>query len=135
MTNYVIIEYMDKIILNNTFRKTTARVLLYKDKKEYVGVCLDFDIVVRGKTTRKVWSCIKELVEIYLENAVKNKLPVDVLNRPAPKQYWGKYLKFLEYEKAKIESKNKTPGVSRKPSSPSVTVFNQQYQNGRAFAF
>ena len=123
---------MSKTITNNTYEKGRARALLYKEGDEFVGVCLDLDILVRGKSIKKVWSCLKDMVESYIENALHNKLPDKVLNRPAPKKYWDKYRDFIEHEKKKLESKKPPTTISK--YTPPLSVFNQGYADGRMYA-
>ena len=115
---------MSKINLHNTYKSGIARVIIYKSGSEYRAVCLDFDIVVAGNNQKKVVETIKNLVEGYVENASKNKLPEIVLNRPAAKKYWKKYQELLDHEKNDLGKVD----IGIQTSKP-ITFFRAPYLN------
>ncbi len=121
-----------KLVFNNTYKRGNARVLVYKEGSKYVGVCLEFDLVIYGKKLAETVTCIKEMVEGYLANAKENNLPVDVLNRPAPKKYWNKYNEFLKLEQRRLSTTTLSSAVNQKIFQ--TLVLSQPYMHGRLFA-
>ena len=75
----------------NTKKEGIIEYIVYKDGKDYIGVCLTFDIVEEGNNATELMKSIKEAAELHLETVIKNKLSDDLLNRYAPKKYWIKY--------------------------------------------
>lgn len=77
----------------------TYRILAYKDKNTYTGVCLDLDIVEEGHTSlEEARLSIQEAVEVYLESVLKTAAEPSerqtLLFRPAPREYWEKAKKL-----------------------------------------
>lgn len=75
----------------NTKENGTIEYIVYEEGKNFVGVCLTFDIVEEGENPTELLKSIKESAELHLETVIKNKLSDDLLNRYAPKEYWNKY--------------------------------------------
>lgn len=95
--------------MKNTKEKGTIQFLVYKSGKSYVGVCLTFDIVEEGSNPKELTQSIIEAAKLHLETVIKHDLSDDLLNRPAPKEYWDKFYATLR----EIESqKNKYTGGS-----------------------
>lgn len=82
--------------MDTNFKKP-LRFIIYKRPKDknYTGVCLDFDIVEEGKDLQLLKRSLLEAAEGYLEAISKKDLDKNLLNRPAPRQYW-KILQELE---------------------------------------
>jgi predicted RNase H-like HicB family nuclease len=93
----------------NTKQHGLARIFVFPEKNNYVAVCLDLDIIEEAATREDVLAQINEAVIGYIENAIKNNLDDKVLNRPAPKEYWDlfeKYLKWISPRKEEIKVSN-----------------------------
>ena len=115
--------------LNNTRNNGRARIFIYKDNDKFVGVCLEFDLVVCGKTQLITCQLLLEMVKGYVQNAWENNLPDSVLNRPAPKKYWNVYNKFIENQRP-----NKTFTSSNEIRSARIaTLIENGYQNGKLY--
>jgi len=73
---------------NNTYSSGKVSFLIFKEKDKFVGVCLEFDLEATGKTAKEAQDRIEEYAKGWHENVVKNKLPEELLNKEAPKEYW-----------------------------------------------
>lgn len=124
---------MKKLLFINTYKKGYVRGLVYKEGKKYVGVCLELDLVIHGDNLFTTGECLTKMVKGYLENAVKNKLPESVLNRPAPDKYWAKFNEAIEFERQMMLRKALT-GVREQKTSPTMILRNN-FSQGRQFAF
>lgn len=74
----------------NTKEKGLFRFVVFQEKNDYVGVCLDLDIVEYGNNPEKLMESIKEAAFSYLGAVRSENLPDKYLNRFAPKKYWNK---------------------------------------------
>ncbi|MDD5750044.1 MAG: hypothetical protein PHU56_00100 [Candidatus Pacebacteria bacterium] len=89
--------------LNNKREQGIARILIYPEKKKYIGVCLDFDIIEETESKEGAINQIKEATRGYIINVWKNKLDDSLLNRPAPEKYWKIYEEYSRFITAKNE--------------------------------
>lgn len=116
LTGWYFLDYMktktSKLLFNNTRSVGRVTVLVMPEGKEFVGVCLEFDLVVKEKTHEKAKKQIGDYVDAWLDNAIKNNLPNEVLNRPAPKKYWVAYERFLENQKEKVAAREKAIAIN-----------------------
>lgn len=99
--------------LGNKKEQGIARILIYPERKKYIGVCLDFDIIEEAESKEEAINQIKEATRGYIINAWKNNLDNSLLNRPAPEKYWRIYQKYSRFIAAKNEGKvkNITPEI------------------------
>ena len=82
--------------MRNTKQQGRFTLFVYQEKPNYyIGVNLDFDLIQEGRTAPEVMEKIKKTSLGYLETIIKKGLSDDLLNRPAPKEYWGKYRMLL----------------------------------------
>ncbi|MCL5268867.1 MAG: type II toxin-antitoxin system HicB family antitoxin [Bacteroidetes bacterium] len=59
------------------------RSVLIKEANAYSAICLDTDVASDGETAEQAKASLQEAVELYIESAVENNLPVI---RPIPKE-------------------------------------------------
>lgn len=98
-----------KLLFNNTYNSGSINLLILEEKKDkYIGVCLEFDLEIEAKTLEKAKEQIVDYTHLWLRNAIKHKLPEEVLNRPAPKKYWKIYKDLVEQDLKKLEAEKKT---------------------------
>lgn len=78
-------------------KKYVFRVLVYKEADEtYTAVCLDLDIVEENhQTLQQATMSINEAVESHLKAAGEIGFPKELINRPAPKEYWRKLSEII----------------------------------------
>ena len=76
--------------MKNTKGQGQFRFVIYKRPGEriYTGVCLDLDIVEEDKDPVALRKSLEEAAEGYLEAVAKKNLDDELLNKPAPKEYW-----------------------------------------------
>ena len=87
---------MENKHMKNTKKQGKFTLFVYREKPNYyIGVNLDFDLIQEGKTAPETIEKIKEASLGYLETVIKKNLSDDLLNRPAPKEYWERYRKSL----------------------------------------
>ena len=120
---------MKKLRFNNTYAFGTTTFVFTKEGDDFVGVCLEFDLMVKGKTRDEVEIQLRDYANAWLENARKHKLPEEVLNRPAPKKYWKIYQKLLADEQARAGAQRSLHSLK-----PLVTSFKSPYDHQAQFA-
>lgn len=82
--------------MKNTKKEGRFTLFVYQEKPNYyIGVNLDFDLIQEGETALETMIRIKGASLGYLETVIKNNLSDDLLNKPAPKEYWKKYRVLL----------------------------------------
>ncbi len=104
----------------NTKEKGVIELLVYKEGKSFVGVCLTFDIVEEGNNPSELMRSIREAAELHLEVVIKNNLSDKLLNRYAPEEYWKKY--FETAKKIKNPSLMNTNSLIVSPYQSSLTT-------------
>lgn len=73
----------------NTKKSGQVRYLIFQEADGgFCAVCLDFDIIEWGTDENELTKSIKEAASSYLQGVIKSNLPDELLNRPAPAQYW-----------------------------------------------
>lgn len=123
-----------KLAFNNTYNSGRVTFLIFKEKKLYTGVCLEFDLMVQAPTPEEAREHIEDLASAWLKNVIKNRLPEKLLNKSAPKKYWAI---AKEIEK-KVETKRGQLTIAKlaqRPNAPSVLYFSivQNYLGYGAF--
>ena len=104
----------------NTKEKGVIELLVYKEGKNYIGVCLTFDIVEEGNNPSELMKSIREAAELHLEVVIKNNLSDELLNRYAPEEYWSKY--FETAKKLENPSLAHTNSLIVSPYQSSLTA-------------
>ena len=121
----------------NTKEKGSFYFLLYKEKNDYVAVCLNLNLIEYGKNPKELWISIKEAAFAHLGAVRKKNLPDELLNSFAPQKFWKK----LDDLRLKKPKKFTTP-LLKKPSLLEVDLSNsvfyqamQPYQGKNFFDF
>lgn len=126
---------MNKLLFGNTYKRGRMTYIAFKEGGKYIAVCLEFDLEVEAKSLDLAKEYIEDLSHAWLENVTKNKLPEELLNRPAPKKYWEMLALIKRVIEAKenmlLEKKRKAVEVS---SHPLLSEF-RSYRNGNSLAF
>lgn len=76
------------------------RNIAYQEKDgSFTGVCLDLDIVEQGHTTlQEAILSINDAILSHFNAAKKMGFPKELINRPAPKEYWNKLKEFTKQQ-------------------------------------
>lgn len=117
----------NKLLFNNTYNSGSVTMIVFKNNSKFTGVCLEFDLAVEGDTLQETKEELFDYARLWHKNAVENKLPEIVLNRPAEEKYWEIYKIILKEEEKKIRLKNQVTTATNKPfvasSLPYTTIF------------
>lgn len=87
----------------NTKTRGTMRFLFLQEKKQFLGVCLDFNLVEEGRTFEEVKKHLFVASRLHLQTVIDKKLSDSLLNRHAHKKYWEMY-ESIQKNKAKKQS-------------------------------
>lgn len=85
-----------RLRVKNTKHRGLLEFLVYPEKDKYVGVCLTLDIVEEGSDPNRLIESLREAARGHVLLVLKKNLSDDLLNRPAPDEYWAKYFEALE---------------------------------------
>lgn len=94
----------------NTKKSGLIEFFGYSSGNKFTGVCLTFDIIEEGKNPEEVMRSVEEAAILHLRTVCEKNLSDKLLNRYAPKEFWGKYFDFqksIQEEKllrARLES-------------------------------
>ncbi len=68
------------------------RSIAYQEKDgSFTGVCLDLDIVEEGHASlQETILSINDAIDSFIDAAAKLGYPKELINRPAPMEYWNK---------------------------------------------
>jgi len=95
--------------MRNTKKQGKFILFVYQEKPNYyIGVNLNFDLIQEGKTPEETMQRLKDASLNYLKTIIKKNYPDDLLNKPAPKEYWIKFEKFLKREVKEIKKRTET---------------------------
>jgi hypothetical protein len=75
----------------NTKKFGKLRFVVYKEKNQFVGVCLELDEIVIENSIEKAANRIFEASKGYVETVIKENLSDELLNQRAPIKYYIKY--------------------------------------------
>jgi len=92
-------------VMNNTKHHGFAQIFFYPKGDGYVGVCLELDIVDDSKSFPELRERMVRNVTSYVSHVVGNGLDRSLLNRPAPKEYWEMFQKYInQIQKPSIQA-------------------------------
>lgn len=117
---------MKNLLFDNTYDSGKVTYLILKEKNKFIGVCLEFDLIVQENTPQETKEQIEDYAHTWLENVATNKLPEELLNKPAPKKYWALYKKLLAEEEKKVETE-KEKLVNFRSGNSNVASFQVPY--------
>lgn len=92
--------------IKNTKKKGFYEFFVFPKKRgHYVGICLTLNIVDEGEDPQKIMKDIISAAIGHIKIVINKNLSDELLNRPAPKEYWNRYEEFIrqgqETEKGK----------------------------------
>lgn len=80
-------------IIHNTKERGIISFLFFREKKNYIGICLSFNIIEEGSDFEMVKKHLITSTKLHLETVYEKNLSDDLLNRHADKKYWEIYWK------------------------------------------
>ena len=100
---------MNLATMKNTKDQGIIRFITIPDKENgFLGVCLDFDIVISGENRRAVMDRVQESAMGHLSIVVEKGLSDSLLNRKAPMRYWDIYEMMNEHTKLRARKAKET---------------------------
>lgn len=105
----------------NTKQKGELTFITFEEEGDYIGVCLNFNLVEYGKEPVKLEKSIEEAALSYLEAVRKKGLSDGYLNVGTEKKYIDK-LKEIDW----TEELNRRTKRSRKAKEPTFFTFKKQ---------
>ena len=100
-----------KLVFNNTYKFGRLSFIVFKEGEEYTAACLEFDLLAKADTKLQAIEEINDAAEAWLMNVIENKLPEELLNRPAPKRYWNIRKKILK-DTQERKGKSRVPATA-----------------------
>ncbi len=94
---------------NSSFQ---SRVFVYKKKNLFVGVALDFDLIVQGKNMVEALERLNDGVRTYLRMCTDENESDQEIYRKAPNKYFKLYDFLLDLQKKKCEERKQMEGFS-----------------------
>ena len=82
-----------------------TRVIAYKKGDIYLGVALDFDLLVQGDSLNEALVELKNGITSYLMSCMKDNEADEKIYRTAPKKYLRLHDLFLDLQKNQEQSK------------------------------
>ena len=96
---------MKELRFNNTYKSSRVTFLVIPENDKFIGVCLEFDLVIRADSMREAQEQIQDYANLWFKNAVKNRLPEEVLNRSADSKYWNVFKKLVRRDHERLQQK------------------------------
>lgn len=93
--------------MRNTKKQGKFTLFAYPEKSNYMGVCLEFDLIVEEKTPQEALKHILNASFGYLETVIKNNYSDDLLNEKPPIKYLKKYQEILKRRTEEIAKARK----------------------------
>lgn len=87
----------------NTLQKGSVKLIIFKEKNEWYGACLEFNIVESGSTPQEAMLLLVEAVEGYLESARKIKARPFILNQKPDPEYADMWKAIKERKKIPLK--------------------------------
>lgn len=103
----------------NTKQRGIIEFLYFREKNQYIGVCLTFNIVEEGEDSEVLRKSLNEAATLHLKVVIKKNLSDKLLNRYAPTKYWEKY-----FDLQKRLAKERTEAIRQRTTS---TTANTRY--------
>ncbi|MFO8056238.1 MAG: hypothetical protein R6V10_02965 [bacterium] len=89
--------------------KPVFHILFSKEENGYTGICLELNVASEGDTLEEARKNIREAVGLYLESVYQKGDEEESIPRPAPMEYWLKYLSLQERKLREALRENPEP--------------------------
>ena len=97
--HYNMLKYNYKIKnMSNTKNRGKLRFIFYKKAKDkkYTGACLELGLIDESPNLDYLKESLVDAARGYVENIITHNLDAELLNQPAPKEYWKMYKMILK---------------------------------------
>jgi hypothetical protein len=99
-----------------------TRVLIYKEGSRFVAHALDYDLLGYGRTEEEARRELDALVENQLSFAAATKEKPEMINFPAPKEFFKRWEKVAEAQRSGKKTRNRPWGLSTKAAVIGFTI-------------
>src|SRR6266571_1283494 len=99
-----------------------TRVLIYKEGGQFVAHALDYDLLGYGRTEENARRELEQLVENQLSFAGATKNRCEMINFPAPKEFFRRWERVNEAQRSGKKPRNHSWGLSTKAAVIGFTV-------------
>ena len=99
-----------------------TRVLIYKEGKQFVAHALDYDLLGYGETEEDARRELKQLVENQLSFAAAPKKKPEMINFPAPKEFFKRWERVNQAQRGGKKTRNKSTGLATKAAVIGFTL-------------
>lgn len=113
------------ISMSNTKEKGNVEQVVFYNSNDkcWVGVCLTFNLLVEGATEEEATLKIKKLSLDYISFIRENNLSDNLLNRPAPSEYWDIYKSVKSHSENTLNKNEEKLIVEMQPSLTTTPYF------------
>lgn len=100
-------------------KNLSFRCISYQEKNHsFTGVCLDLDIVEEGHSSlEEAMLSLNNAILSHVQAAAKLDSPKELIDRPAPKEYWNKLKEITQQNTPKKDLKPFQFFTSQPPSN------------------
>ena len=91
-----------------------TRVLIYKDGRQFVAHALDYDLLGYGDTEEEARRELEKVVENQLSFAAATKEKPEMINFPAPKEFFKRWERVNQAQRSGKMTRHKSTGLTTK---------------------
>jgi len=99
-----------------------TRVLIYKEGSQFVAHALDYDLLGCGRTEEEARRELEQLVANQVSFAAATKEKSEMINFPAPKEFFKRWERVNQAQRSGKKTRNKTLGLATKAAVIGFTV-------------
>lgn len=99
-----------------------TRVLIYKEDGRFVAHALDYDLLGYGRTEEEARRELEQVVENQLSFAATTKAKPEMINFPAPKEFFNRWERVNQAQRSGKKTRNKTLGLATKAAVIGFTI-------------
>ncbi len=99
-----------------------TRVLIYKEGNQFVAHALDYDLLGYGNTEADARRELEQLVENQVSFAAAEKEKPEMINFPAPKEFFKRWERINQAQRSGRKTRNKSAGLATKATVIGFTV-------------
>ena len=112
----------------NTKTQGNVQFVVYFDfeAQHFVGVCLTFNIVIEGDDREELEKLLRQMAQDHIEVVREQNLSDELLNRPAPQEYWDIKDETMEAQGSPESNNGGTAPLRQEITSIASTYFSRE---------
>ena len=99
-----------------------TRVLIYKERRQFVAHALDYDLLGYGRTEEEARQELGHLVANQVSFAAAKKEKPEMIHFPAPKEFFKRWERINQAQRSGKKTRNKSTGLATKAAVIGFTV-------------